>query len=115
MIRPVRLPCIDTTGWLGENGGGLPHRFGSFETTMPLRLALKTLLALAIALPILYSTLAGVRYLLVSMGDAAGAAMIDGVGGVCLTLWAVSIIGLVIVTAATLVLGRLPGDDTGDR
>ncbi len=82
---------------------------------MPLRPALKTLLALAIALPILYSTLAGVRYLLVSMGDAAGATMIDTVSGASLTLWAVSIVGLVIVTAATLLLGRLPGDNSDDR
>lgn len=82
---------------------------------MPLRPALKTLLALAITLPILYSTLAGIRYLLVSMGDAAGATMIDSVGGICLTLWAVSIVGLVIVTAATLLLGRLPGDEADGR
>ncbi len=78
---------------------------------MPLRPALKTLLALAIALPILYSTLAGVRYLLVSMGDAAGATMIDTVSGASLTLWAVSIVGLVIVTAAALLFRKLPGDD----
>ena len=66
---------------------------------MTLRSATKTLLVLALALPVVQTVLYWVRGLLVSMGDADGAAVIAHVGTACAVLWSVSLVGLVIVLA----------------
>ncbi|MFO0788687.1 MAG: hypothetical protein U0805_04460 [Pirellulales bacterium] len=80
---------------------------------MPVRSALKILLALVLGLPVVYCVLAGVGSLLVSMGDVAGAGMVGGVKSVCLVTWAVSLVGLVILSAV-VVIGLLPDVDEDD-
>jgi hypothetical protein len=77
---------------------------------MNLRCWLKSFLTLALALPIAYCVLVGVRGLVSSMGDAAGAAMVGHVGTACLAVWAVSLVGLVIALAVQSV-GQDAGDD----
>ena len=57
---------------------------------MTLRSAAKTLLVLALALPVVQCVLIWVRGLLTSMGDAAGATIIGHVGTACQVVWAVS-------------------------
>jgi len=71
---------------------------------MNLRNWLKTLLSLAIALPVIYCVLIGVRGLAASMGDEMGAAVVGHVGTACLAIWAVSLVGLVVVLAARSVI-----------
>ena len=80
---------------------------------MPLRPLLKTLLALALALPIIQCVLIWVRGLLLSMGDQGGAAIIGHVGTGCLVVWSIGLVGLVIVLAIVVVGERPPGDDAG--
>ena len=70
---------------------------------MTLRTSLKTLLVMAIGLPIIQSVLVGLRYILLSMGDEAGAEFIGRLGHVCLALWLVTLVGLVIVTAVVVI------------
>jgi hypothetical protein len=77
---------------------------------MPVRPALKTLLALVIGLPVLYCVLVGVASLLISMGDAAGAGIVARIQLGCLVLWAVCLVGTVIATAIA-VLQNGPMDD----
>ena len=64
---------------------------------MPPRQALKILLVLALALPVVYIVLVWVAGLLTGMGDAGGALFVSRVGLLCQILWAVSLAGLVIV------------------
>lgn len=66
---------------------------------MSLRGATKTLLVLALALPVIQAVLVWVGGLLRSMGDAAGAAIVRHVGTACQVLWSLSLVGLVIVLA----------------
>jgi hypothetical protein len=66
---------------------------------MSLRSAAKTLLVLALALPVVLATLTWVAGLLTSMGDAAGAEIVRHVGTACQVIWAVGLVGLVIVLA----------------
>ena len=66
---------------------------------MTLRSALKTLLVLALALPVAQSVLVWVRGMLNSMGDAEGGAIIGHVGTTCQVAWALCLVGLVIVLA----------------
>ena len=66
---------------------------------MTLRSAAKTLLALAIGLPIVQIVLFWVGGLLASMGDESGARIIQHLGTACQVLWAVSVVGLVIALA----------------
>ena len=74
---------------------------------------LKTLLVLTLALPVVECVLIGVRSLLLSMGDQAGAAIIGCVGAVCLAVWSVSLVGLVILLAVVVLMERPREDDTG--
>jgi hypothetical protein len=67
---------------------------------MRLRFPLKTLLVAALALPVVECVLLGVRYLVLSMGDASGAALIGHIANVCLIIWMLSVVGLVILLAA---------------
>jgi hypothetical protein len=66
---------------------------------MTLRAAIKTLLTLALALPVVVCVLIWVRSLLLSMGDPSGAAIITFVGTACLAVWSIGLVGLVIVLA----------------
>jgi hypothetical protein len=70
---------------------------------MTLRSATKTLLALALALPVAHLVLIWVRGLLVSMGDTEGGIVIGHVGTSCQVVWALSVVGLVIVCALVIV------------
>ena len=75
---------------------------------MTLRSATKTLLVLALALPVVQTVLYWVRGLLVNMGDADGAAIIAHVGTACQVVWLVSLVGLVIVLALIVLTERPP-------
>jgi hypothetical protein len=77
---------------------------------MPLRTALRVLLAFALGLPVVECVLIGVRSLVVSMGDAAGGKMLTCLATGCLAFWGMSIVGLVIVLA---IIGVV--DSEGDR
>jgi hypothetical protein len=77
---------------------------------MTLRSAAKTLLVLALALPVIQAVLVWVRVLLDSMGDAAGAAIVGHIVTACLVAWSVSVVGLVIALAV-VVLNERPPDE----
>jgi hypothetical protein len=64
---------------------------------MSLRSAAKTLLVLALALPVVLAVLIWVEGLLSGLGDANGAAIVRHVGTACHVAWAVILVGLVIV------------------
>jgi hypothetical protein len=74
---------------------------------MTLRSALKTLLALAVGLPIVQAVLFWVGGLLANMGDEGGAKIIQHAVTACQVAWAVSVVGLVI-TLALVVLNERP-------
>lgn len=71
---------------------------------MTLRNAIKTLLVLVLALPMVAAVLVWVVGLLKAMGDAAGAAVVGYVGLVCQIAWTICLVGL-LVTLALAVLG----------
>ncbi len=75
---------------------------------MTLRSAAKTLLVLALALPIAQSVLVWVRGMLASMGDQEGGAIIGHVGTACGVAWLLSLVGLVIVLAIVILSERPP-------
>jgi hypothetical protein len=82
---------------------------------MPLRAALKILLVIALALPVLECVLIGVRSLVLSMGDSAGGGMLACLATACLALWAVSLVGLVIVLAIVRIVDEDDGrEDAGE-
>jgi hypothetical protein len=66
---------------------------------MTLRSAIKTLVVLALGLPVVHCVLIGVRGMVASMGDQAGAAIVGHVGTACLAAWSIALAGLVIVLA----------------
>lgn len=74
---------------------------------MTLRSVTKTLLGLALGLPIVQAVLFWVGGLLANMGDDGGAKIIQYVVTACQVAWAVSVVGLVI-TLALLVLNERP-------
>ena len=75
---------------------------------------LKTVLTLALALPAAYCVLVWVRWLVASMGDAAGVAIVERLGTACLAFWAISLVGLVILLAVVQLIEHPPRDDTGE-
>ncbi len=75
---------------------------------MTLRSATKTLLVLALALPVVQCVLIWVRGLVTSMGDQEGGAIIGHVGTACQAAWAISLVGLVIVLAILVINERTP-------
>jgi hypothetical protein len=77
---------------------------------MTLRSATKTLLVLALGLPVVHCVLIWVRGLVASMGDQAGAAFVGHVGTACLAVWSVSLVGLVIVLAIDAI-NESPSED----
>ena len=109
IFGPVTFPHIDSTGGLGENGGGI-SALPPFCHMMTLRSATKILLTLALGLPVIQAVLIWVTGLLKSMGDEAGAMIIRHVGTGCQVVWAVSLVGLVIVLALTT-LNNQPQDE----
>jgi hypothetical protein len=77
---------------------------------MTLRSATKTLVVLALGLPIVHCVLIWVRGMVASMGDQAGASFIGHVGTVCLVTWSVTLVGLVIVLGIAALNQSLPED-----
>ncbi|MCI0335908.1 MAG: hypothetical protein L0228_22095 [Planctomycetes bacterium] len=75
---------------------------------MTLRSATKSLLVLALVLPVVQAVLIWVRGLLTSMGDEAGATVIHHVGTACQVIWSISLVGLVILLALIAVNDRPP-------
>jgi hypothetical protein len=80
---------------------------------MTLRSAIRALLVVALALPVVECVLMGVRGLLLSLGDERGAAIIGYVGTGCLVAWLLSLVGLLIVVAVVVVVEG-PAEDNGD-
>ncbi len=86
---------------------------------MTLRTAVKCLLVLTLALPLVAGVLVWVGGLLRAMGDAAGAMAVGYVGTACQVVWLVCLVGL-LVTLAMMVLeerpadGKQPADSNGE-
>jgi hypothetical protein len=74
---------------------------------MTLRSAIKTLLVLALALPICEAVLVWVVGLLKAMGDPEGARIITYFGLAFEVVWSLSLVGLVILLA-TITLNEPP-------
>jgi len=66
---------------------------------MDLRSAVKWLLVLSLALPVVQAVLYWVGGLLRSMGDAAGAAVVSHVGTAFQVVWSVALVGLLLFLA----------------
>jgi hypothetical protein len=77
---------------------------------MTLRAAGKTLLILSLALPVVQAVLVWVAGLLRAMGDAAGAAIVGHVGTACQVAWSVSLVGLLLLVAITVLSERPPAE-----
>jgi hypothetical protein len=69
--------------------------------SMTLRNALKTLLVLVLALPLVAAVLLWVVGLLRAMGDVVGAAVVGHVGTACQVAWLVCLVGLLVTLAFT--------------
>jgi hypothetical protein len=82
---------------------------------MILRSVSKTLLGLALGLPIVQAVLFWVGGLLANMGDEAGARIIGHVVTACQVAWAVSVVGLVITLALVVLNERPPHDDVDSK
>jgi hypothetical protein len=82
---------------------------------MTVRNTLKTLLVIALALPVVECVLLWTRGLLTSMGDPEGAAIVSHVGTGCLVLWSIAIVGLVIVLAIIAVRNERAEDESGRK
>jgi hypothetical protein len=80
------------------------------DAPVTLRSATKSLLVLALTLPVAQAVLIWVRGLLASMGDAAGAVVVGHVATACQVVWSLSLVGLVIVLAL-VVLNERPSDE----
>jgi hypothetical protein len=76
-----------------------------------MRNAIKTLLVLALALPAVQAVLVGVGGMLLGMGDAGGAAIVRGVGTACLVVWALCLVGLVVLLGFAALEERRGDDD----
>lgn len=68
---------------------------------MTLRNALKTLLVLVLALPLVAAVLVWVVGLLRAMGDETGATVVGFVGTACQVTWLVCLVGLLVALALT--------------
>lgn len=68
---------------------------------MTLRNAVKTLLVLVLALPLVAAVLVWVVGLLRAMGDASGAMVVGYVGTACQVVWLVCLVGLLVTLALT--------------
>jgi hypothetical protein len=66
---------------------------------MSLRTAIRTLLIVAVALPVASLSLRFVATLLAAMEDAPGAAAVRGVATACAATWPVALVGLLLVLA----------------
>lgn len=70
---------------------------------MTLRNAVKLLLVLVLALPLVAAVLLWVVGLLRAMGDDGGAAVVGHVGTGCQVVWLVSLVGLLVTLALTAI------------
>ena len=77
---------------------------------MTLRSAVKWLLVLTLALPVVAAVLVWVAGLLRAMGDAAGAAVVGYVGTACQVVWSVGLVGL-LITLAMMTLNERPNEE----
>jgi hypothetical protein len=77
---------------------------------MTLRTAIKTLVVLSLALPIVVVVLLWVAGLLRAMGDATGSAIVGYVGTACQIAWAVSLVSLLLVLAIFTLQAEPPGE-----
>lgn len=75
---------------------------------MTLRNAVKTLLVLVLALPMVAAVLVWVVGLLRAMGDAAGAAVVGYVGTACQVTWLVCLVGLLVTLAMMALADERP-------
>lgn len=66
---------------------------------MTLRNAVKTLLVLVLALPLVAAVLVWVVGLLRAMGDASGAVVVGYVGTACQIVWLLCLVGLLVTLA----------------
>ena len=66
---------------------------------MTLRTAIRTLLIVAVALPVASLSLRFVATLLAAMEDAPGAAAVRGVATACAATWPLALVGLLLVLA----------------
>ncbi len=73
---------------------------------MTMRAAARSLLVLAVALPVVAVVLTWAGGLLRTMGDAAGARVVGHVATACQIAWLVSLAGLVIALAFVTVGGK---------
>ncbi|HEX4412920.1 MAG TPA: hypothetical protein VH107_04775 [Lacipirellulaceae bacterium] len=119
---PPTIAIIDTARRLGENGCGFQRSpfyrqpSSQVQIEMPLRAALKVMLIATLALPVVECVLIGVRSLVLSMGDAAGVQMLTCLATATLAIWAVSLVGLVIVLAVFHVTEEeVAPEETEDR
>ena len=67
-----------------------------------MRTAIRTLLVIALGLPVVQAVLVWVGALLTSMGDDRGAAFVRGVGTLFLVAWTVALVGLLILVAVVV-------------
>jgi len=77
---------------------------------MPLRLAVKWLLVLALALPVIQAVLVWIVSLLRSMNDIAGAEILGHVSTGCQVVWSICLVGLLILLSL-VVLRELPPNE----
>ncbi len=70
---------------------------------MTLRNAVKLLLVLVLALPLVAAVLVWVVGLLRAMGDDGGAAVVGHVGTGCHVIWLVCLVGLLVTLALTAI------------
>jgi hypothetical protein len=77
---------------------------------MSLRTALKCLLVLSLALPLVAIVLVWVAGLLRAMGDGAGATAVGYVGTACQVVWLVCLVGLLVTLSITVLSERPPED-----
>ena len=85
---------------------------------MTLRSAAKTLVVIALALPVVQAVLFWVGGLLTSMDDAAGAQIVRHVATACLVVWAAGLVGLMIVLALVVLNeggSRVKGQEPEDE
>jgi hypothetical protein len=111
--RRIGRPIIDIAGAVGENGGGFGPTPGI--PAMCLRNAIKTLLVLVLALPLVAAVLVWVVGLLRAMGDEPGAAVVGYVGTGCQIIWLVCLVGLLVTLALAALETPPPPPPRGEQ
>jgi hypothetical protein len=83
--------------------------------TMTLRNAVKLLLVLVLALPLVAAVLTWVVGLLRAMGDGGGAMVVGHVGTGCQVVWLVCLVGLLVSLAFTAIQEPARRNELGDN